>query len=78
MLCVRESPWSLIDLNNAVAIASAGGIIMPMSPPFYMLSDRVPQEVTCTELLDAVIDRVFLALGHAVPALQPQPHGAQD
>jgi len=63
ILCVRESPWSLIDLDNARRVAAAGGIIMPISPPYYMAADRSPDAVTMTELLGAYVDRVLGLLG---------------
>ena len=64
VLCVRETPWSLIDLNNAVSVSAAGGIIMPLSPPFYQMSGRDPAEVNMTELMDCFVDRVLAVLGH--------------
>ncbi len=64
VLCVRESPWTLIDLDNARKVAAAGGIIMPLSPPFYMAAGRDPDTVTMTELLGAYVDRVLAVLGH--------------
>jgi 4-hydroxy-3-polyprenylbenzoate decarboxylase len=33
VLCVREAPWTVMDLDNARAVATAGGIVMPLSPP---------------------------------------------
>jgi 4-hydroxy-3-polyprenylbenzoate decarboxylase len=63
VLCVRESPWSLIDLDNARTVAAAGGVIMPISPPFYMAAGREGQAVTMDELLVAFVDRVLAVLG---------------
>jgi len=63
VLCVRESPWSLVDLDNARRVAAAGGTIMPISPPYYMAADRSPEAVTMTELLGAYVDRVLALLG---------------
>ncbi len=68
VLCVRETPWSLIDLDNARAVAAAGGIIMPLSPPFYMAGAKDPAQVTAAELLGSYVDRVLALLGHAAPA----------
>ena len=68
ILCVRETPWSLIDLNNAAAVASAGGIIMPMSPPFYQPEAGSPDLVSAGELYAAYVDRVLALLGHPAPA----------
>jgi 4-hydroxy-3-polyprenylbenzoate decarboxylase len=64
ILCVRETPWTRIDLDNAATVAAAGGIIMPLSPPFYQMGDRDPGTITMTELLDAYVDRVLAVLGH--------------
>jgi 4-hydroxy-3-polyprenylbenzoate decarboxylase len=64
VLCVRETPWTLIDLNNAAAVAAAGGTIMPLSPPFFQMGGRDPATVTMTELMDAYVDRVLSVLGH--------------
>jgi len=64
VLCVRESPWSLMDLDNARTVSAAGGIVMPISPPFYMLAGKSPETVTLTELMAAYIDRVLAVLGH--------------
>jgi 4-hydroxy-3-polyprenylbenzoate decarboxylase len=64
VLCVRETPWSLIDLNNAATASAAGGIVMPLSPPFYQMAGRDPDTVTMTELMDLYVDRVLAVLGH--------------
>ena len=63
ILCVRETPWSLIDLDNARSVAAAGGVIMPICPPYYMVASGPPQDVTMTELLGAYVDRVLALLG---------------
>ncbi|MCL5279640.1 MAG: UbiX family flavin prenyltransferase [Planctomycetes bacterium] len=64
VLCVRETPWTLLDLNNAAAVAAAGGIIMPLSPPFFQMGRRDPATITMADLLDAYLDRVLSVLGH--------------
>ncbi len=64
ILCVRETPWTLIGLDNARTVAAAGGVIMPISPPYYMAADRPPESVTMTDLLSAYVDRVLAVLGH--------------
>jgi 4-hydroxy-3-polyprenylbenzoate decarboxylase len=64
VLCVRETPWSLIDLNNATTVSAAGGIVMPLSPPFYQLAGKDPLTVTMTDLMDLFVDRVLAVLGH--------------
>jgi 4-hydroxy-3-polyprenylbenzoate decarboxylase len=63
ILCSRESPWGLIDLDNARTIAAAGGIVMPMCPPFYMAGNRRADDVTAAELLKAYVERVLALLG---------------
>jgi len=63
VLCVRESPWTLIDIENAARAAAAGAVVMPVSPPFYMFAEREAAEVTMAELLGAYVDRVLAVLG---------------
>ena len=63
VLCVRESPWSLIDLDAARTVAAAGGVIMPISPAFYLTSDHPPHAVTLDTLLDGFVDRVLALFG---------------
>jgi flavin prenyltransferase len=63
VLCVRESPWSLIDLEAARTIAAAGGVIMPISPAFYMTADHPPESVTLDTLLDDFVDHVLALFG---------------
>jgi 4-hydroxy-3-polyprenylbenzoate decarboxylase len=64
LLCVRESPWSLVDVRNAAAVAEAGATIMPLSPPFYMFGSSPPSAVSMHDLLDVFTDRVLNCLGH--------------
>jgi len=63
VLCVRESPWTQIMTRNAYEVATAGGAIMPISPPFYMLEDRDPKTVSMDDLLNLYVDRVLAVLG---------------
>ena len=63
VLCVRESPWTLIDLDNARKVAAAGGIIMPISPPYYQFTGQASKTVTLDDLLGAFADRVLAVLG---------------
>ena len=53
ILVVRETPFSLIHINNMKTISEAGGIICPANPSFY----SVPK--TMEELAATVIDRVL-------------------
>jgi 4-hydroxy-3-polyprenylbenzoate decarboxylase len=72
VLCVRESPWTLIDIRNAARAAEAGAVVMPLSPPFYMFAGRDGADVTMTDLLGAYVDRVLAVLGKA-PAQTWEP-----
>jgi flavin prenyltransferase len=64
IICLRETPLTLIDLDNARRAAAAGAVIMPLSPPFFMFAGRDPQSVSMDALLDAFVDRVLALLGH--------------
>ena len=63
ILCVRETPWTAIDFENARRVTEAGGTVMPLSPPFYMTTRRAPETITMSELLGAFVDRVLTMLG---------------
>jgi 4-hydroxy-3-polyprenylbenzoate decarboxylase len=41
ILCLREAPLTLIDLDNARRASAAGAVIMPMSPPFFMFAGPI-------------------------------------
>ena len=55
----REMPWSRVDLENALRISRAGGVICPASPGFYMR----PQ--TIADLVDFLVGRLLDLLGVA-------------
>lgn len=63
VLCIRESPWSLIDLDAARTVSAAGGVIMPISPAFYLTADHPPESVTLDTLLDGFVDHVLALFG---------------
>lgn len=63
VLCLRETPLSLIDIDNARTVAAAGGVIMPVSPPFFMTEGRAPSAVSMLELIDLYVDRVLKLFG---------------
>jgi 4-hydroxy-3-polyprenylbenzoate decarboxylase len=67
ILCIREAPWTSINARNAAAIAAAGGTIMPLSPPYYMVKDRNPDEVSISEMLGFYVDHVLSILGQDPP-----------
>jgi len=68
ILCLREAPLTLIDIENARRVAMAGGVVMPMSPPFFMFAGSDPNTVSLHELMAAFVDRVLAILGQ--PAAQ--------
>ena len=57
VICVRETPWSAITLENALRISRAGGVIMPIAPPWY----RNPASMN--EVVDGFCDKVLGVLG---------------
>jgi flavin prenyltransferase len=63
ILCLRESPLTTIDLENAKRVATAGASVMPLSPPFFMFHPKPLTAITAQELLAAFVDRVLALLG---------------
>ena len=57
ILVARETPLSLIHINNMKTITEAGGIICPATPSFYSLPSNF-EEIAAT-----VIDRVLTLSG---------------
>jgi 4-hydroxy-3-polyprenylbenzoate decarboxylase len=53
IIVARETPLSLIHINNMKTITEAGGIICPATPSFYS------NPKTFEELAETVIDRVI-------------------
>lgn len=53
ILITRETPLSLIHINNMQAVTQAGGIVCPASPSFYS------RPATFEDLAATVIDRVL-------------------
>ena len=64
VMCLRETPLTAIDLDNASKVAYSGGVIMPLSPPFYMFGEKDPDRISMKDLLAAYVDRVLAVLGH--------------
>ncbi|MDD5570535.1 MAG: UbiX family flavin prenyltransferase [Bacteroidales bacterium] len=58
ILVTRESPISLIHINNMKTVTEAGGIICPASPSFYTLPQTI--EELATTVVDRVIDLALL------------------
>jgi flavin prenyltransferase len=59
ILVVRETPLSVIHLENMLRLARAGALIMPANPGFYFQ----PQQVQ--ELVDFMVARILDHLGIA-------------
>ncbi len=57
ILCIRETPLSVINLENALRVARAGGIIMPMTLSLYL------EERTLDRLLHAFALRILALFG---------------
>lgn len=62
ILVPRETPLSLIHLENMVRLTHAGATIMPASPGFYHRPTRIE------ELIDFVVARILAHLGVDFPA----------
>jgi len=60
ILVPRETPYSLIHINNMKLLTEAGAIICPATPSFYSR----PQ--TIDELVMTVIDRVLTLAGFTI------------
>jgi 4-hydroxy-3-polyprenylbenzoate decarboxylase len=57
VLVVRETPLSLIHIENMAAVTRAGAVVLPASPSFYS------KPATIDALLDTVIARVLDHVG---------------
>ena len=67
VFCVREAPWTRMNLQNAERIAGAGGTIMPLSPPCYMVKGRDLNAVSMAEMLGYYVDHILSLLGQEAP-----------
>ena len=57
VLVVRESPYSLIQIENMRAVTLAGGVILPASPAFY----HNPADIG--SLVDFIVARILDRFG---------------
>ena len=57
ILVTRETPLSLIHINNMKTITQSGGIILPASPSFYSNPESFE------DLASTIIDRVLNLAG---------------
>jgi 4-hydroxy-3-polyprenylbenzoate decarboxylase len=62
IICLRETPLSTIDLENAHKLSVAGAIIMPAAPPFYQKPQSLP------DLVAAFVEKVRGVAGLPVVA----------
>lgn len=53
ILVPRETPYSIIHLENMLKLATAGAIILPASPGFYHQPENIEQ------LIDFVVSRIL-------------------
>lgn len=69
VLVPRETPVSLIQLRNMVAVTEAGGVVLPASPGFYTM----PQ--TTQDMVDFVVGKALdvLRIDHALFPRWGQP-----
>lgn len=61
VLSFRESPYSLIHLENMARVTRAGGIVMPPSPALYIEAPSIER------LMEAYYFRVARVFGIALP-----------
>ena len=67
VLCVREAPWTLLNIQNAERVVAAGGTIMPMSPPYYFMKGRDPAEISVREMIGYFVDHALSLFGQDSP-----------
>jgi flavin prenyltransferase len=60
ILVPRETPYSLIHLNNMKTITEAGGIICPATPSFYS------KPLSIEEAVNTVIERILILAGFEI------------
>lgn len=63
IVCVREAPWTLMNAENAAKLIQAGGTVMPLSPPYYMMKGCDPQTVSVVDMLGYYVEHVLSILG---------------
>jgi len=56
ILCIRESPWTLMMIENAKTITLGGGVIAPISLPYYLQGNL-------DSLVSAYADRILSLTG---------------
>ncbi len=71
LLVVRETPLSVVHLENMLRLAQAGAVIMPAAPGFYH------RPSTVEELVDFIVARVMDHLGIVQQLLPPWGGGSE-
>jgi len=71
VLVLRETPLSLIHLQNMVTVVSAGAVVLPAMPSFYT------RPSTVESVVDTVVARALDQLGLDIP-LSPRWGGKDD
>lgn len=61
ILVPRETPYSVLHLENMLRLSRAGAMILPASPGFYHRPTRIE------ELIDFVVGRIVAQLGLDIP-----------
>jgi len=64
ILVLRETPYSLIHIENMRTITLAGGIICPATPSFYSQPETIEQAA------ETVVDRVLALAGFEIDAFR--------
>jgi len=65
ILVPRETPFSILHLENMLKLARAGAVILPANPGFYHHPKRVE------DLVDFIVARILDHLGVAHELMQP-------
>lgn len=68
----RETPLSVIHLENLLSLARAGAVVLPAAPGFYHRPTQVG------ELVDFVVDRILKALGRPGGCVPPWGEGGEQ
>ena len=74
ILVLRETPLSTIQLRAAAEVSAAGGIVMPLCPPFYFRPESVEDIVT--PFVDHLLALVGVQTGQQWQA--PHPSGQEE
>ncbi len=57
VIAIRETPLSSIALENALKLSREGVVIMPISPPHYLKSEKV------NDLVESYVDKLLSVIG---------------